>query len=359
MTQTTGSPNACTSCHSDKKPDWASATINKWNGATPSLPIHYGQVFHDIQNNQKGAKARLTTLINSSETPVIMRASGYTLLEHGPQNIQTLASGLNSQEPLIRLGAVRGAYGNPLARALLYPLLNDRYRAVRVEVVRSLALSDPTILPRRYQEAYEKAEQEFIQAENQAAWRGEGRMNIGLYFQQSGKEQQAIKAYYASTKLDPYFAPSYVNLANIFYGQGLDAKGGEWLKKGLVNTPDDPDLNFAQGLYLIRQAQGQDALSHLAKAVLHAPDNARYSYVYGVALYDLGQAAKAKSILTQALSYAPDHDDILYYLMTINIAQKNYSDALIYAEKLLARYPNNATIQEQVAKIKIELDKSK
>jgi len=61
------------------------------------------------------------------------------------------------------------------------------------------------------------------------------------------------------------------------------------LKDALSRSPDDPSLDEALGLLMVRQKRGAQALELLGDAVRGEPDNARYAYVYAIALNDTGK----------------------------------------------------------------------
>lgn len=348
----TGSPNACVACHDDRTDSWAQEKLTDWYGEKHNQPSHYGDILSDILVGKAGAEQRLAKLIKDADLPPIIRASGYQLLGNYPDSIKLLAEGLTSSEPLIRLGAVRGLVGVREKRKWLYPILKDTYRAIRVEVVRAIGEVTIAEIPATYQNAYGRAEQELLTAEQQSAWRGEGRANLALFYRQRGKKKEAIKNYIAAINMDPYFAASYVNLADIYKTGNFDDKGGELLRRGLLRMPDDADLNFAQALFLIRQKQQAPALVHLEKAVKFAPQNARYAYVYAVALNDLGQPQKATGVIRDALSQMPDDGNLNYMMMVITFRLEQYEAALKYAQKLNNLYPDNLQIREQLTVIR-------
>lgn len=348
MSMRTGSPDACTSCHGDKAAGRAQKQILDWYGKKQVQPPHYGEIFGDILASRPGAAQKLQKLVADKDLPLIIRASGYQLLGQYPDSRALLAQGLTSSEPLIRLGALRGSAAVTEIGQQLYPLLKDRYRAIRVEAVRALAGRD---IPAIFQKAYKAAERELLQAEQQSAWRGEGRANLALFYRQRGKEREAITHYMAAINMDPYFTASYVNLADIYKNINFDDKGGELLRRGLLRSPDDADLNFARALYLVRKKKQTEAMGYLEKSVKFAPQNARYAYVYSVALNDLGQPQKAIGILKNALTLAPDDGNLNYMMMVVTLRLEQYENALKYAQKLNSLYPDNPQIRGQMKMI--------
>ena len=70
-----GTPNACNGCHDDKDAAWALAQVSTWCGDTPTGFQAYAQALHDGRQETPGAGADLATLIRSTETPAIVRAT--------------------------------------------------------------------------------------------------------------------------------------------------------------------------------------------------------------------------------------------------------------------------------------------
>src|SRR6186997_1761420 len=84
----------------------------------------------------------------------------------------------------------------------------------------------------------------------------------------------------AARKLDPTFAPAYVNAADAFRAAGKEAAARDTLKDGIAMMPDSAVLHHSLGLSYARQQQSADALRELERAVALAPDQSQYVYVY-------------------------------------------------------------------------------
>ncbi len=346
LNQKTASPDACTSCHATMTSQQASQTIENWYGENTGTPAHYGEILNDVLMNEIGAEENLKRLIYDQDMPVIIRASAFSLLGHYP-NEDTLShvrAGLNSQEPLIRLGAIRSTGFLPPAQreTLLSPLLDDEYKAIRIEAFNGIGNAD----------AADKAKNEYLEAAEQSMWRGEGRYNLALFHQRNGEIEEATKLYLSAQKIDPYFSASYVNLADLFRAQGNENMNGQIVDRGLSLMPDDPALNFSKALHLVRTQRAGEALPYLDQAVRYAPDNTRYAYVYAVALKDLGEDDKAISVLKNANRVTKNNPDIIFLLLDLNRAKGDWKEALKYAENLSKLLPGNPTISRVITDLK-------
>ncbi len=330
-----GVPDACTSCHTDMEASAAAKSIEDWFG---SRPDHFGGTFAAAQADAPGSAGELHTLLANEEIPPIIRASGYQILINFPstETYKLIEQGLNSPDPLIRLGAVRATNILPPNRqqAVLTPLLQDEYKAIRIAAFEQIETPNSSSPVRR----------EFDVASIQTMWRGEGRYNLALFHQQRGNSDRATELYLQAQQIDPYFSASYVNLADLLRASRNERMSGQIIDRGLRFLPDDPDLNFSKALHMVRSGLAPAALSFLEKAVLNAPENSRYAYVYSVALSDLGQPQKALDVLKNAHTSHPYDADINMMLLNLYQAQGNWKEALIYAKNLSKLQPENINI---------------
>ncbi len=356
----TNSPDACTSCHKDQQPLWAAAHLKNWFGEKQNQKIHYGEILNDVFKGEPNAPQNLKALLLDSQIPAIIRGSAFVLLANYP-NLDTLdhiKKGLASVHPLIRLGAVRAtSFVAPLERGiLLEKLLNDDYRAIRVEAVRLLADVPINQMSDTYKRAYQDAEKEFITAQNQTGWRGEGAFNLGLFYSGQAKMDLAQQQYLSAITIDPYFPASYINLADIFREQNNEMQSHDMIDRGLSVLPENADLNFAKALSLVRDKNTNQALSYLSKAVTLAPSNAYYAYVYAVALNDLGQRDKAEQVLKSALELSVNDANLNMMLLNHYSSKGHWAEALKYAQKLNALFPDNQMIKDALSNLKNKLD---
>ena len=352
----TASPDACTTCHSDQSASWAAENINNWYEDGPKLDTHYGEILNAVFMGEPGAEQKLHQLIDDEQVPAIIKGSTYSLLASFPSatTFEHIKSGLASEEPLIRLGAVKGSVfiENPDRSAILLPLLNDDVRAVRVESVRVLSDIAPEQIDSAYSAAYASARQEFLTANNQTTWRGEGHFNLGLFQGTQNNRPLAEQHYRKAIEVDPYFPASYVNLADLYRAFGEDAQNSEMIDVGLSVLPEDADLNYSKALNLIRSHQAKQALVYLDKANSLAPNNAYYAYVYAVALNDLGQPGRATEILKSAVQISENDGNLNMVLFNKYAESGQIREALIYGDKLLKLFPQNEQIIRAVSNLR-------
>jgi tetratricopeptide (TPR) repeat protein len=355
----TSSPDACSSCHTGQTPEWAADKINTWFGEKQTREIHYGEILQNVLKGVPNSETALKQLLNDENIPVIIRASAYNLLPNFPnaESAEFIENGLQSKEPLIRLGAIRGSTFIPVSdrEILLSPYLNDPFKAIRVEVVNSLSDMNINRLNEKDKDAYNMALDEFLTAQDQVMWRGEGRFNLGIFKTMQNETEAAKDLYLDAIKIDPFFPASYINLADIFKNQQDALNDGKTLDMGLSFLPDDADLNYAKALFLIREKQSSKAMNHLKIAVQAAPENPQYSYVYAVALTDMGRGNDAYNVLRNAIKYAENDANLNMMLLNHFANMGDYQKAIIYAEKLLQLFPNNPSIENTMRVLKSRL----
>ena len=95
--------------------------------------------------------------------------------------------------------------------------------------------------------------------------------------------------------------------------------------------PDNADVRYALGLYLVRKHDYPEALDLLRRAHELIPDHARYAYVYAVALNSSGAGGEALALLEEAHQQHPADRNVLMALVSITRDNGNFAQALRHA----------------------------
>ena len=143
----------------------------------------------------------------------------------------------------------------------LAPLLTDPVRTVRIETAEVLAGLPTDNLPAEVSDAFSRATDEYIEAQELNADRPEAYLNLGLLYARQNHLDKADAALKTAISLDPGFAPAAVNLADLYRGQNRDEEGERVLDDAISHSPNDASLEHALGLLMVRQkrdAQGLD-----------------------------------------------------------------------------------------------------
>lgn len=348
-----GTPNACTGCHKDMSNETAAQHIETWHG--PERAPSFAKTFHDARNRAPEARAPLARLIEDEAEPAIVRATALGLVG-GLANAKLLdlaTANLTSTEPLLRLGAIRAlSLLPPEPRAsLLGSLLDDEIKAVRLEAAMALVDVSPTAMTSETAVLLGVVTKELLLANEQVAWRGEGRLNRGLIYRGRGDLVAAETAWREATLFDPSFAPAWVNLSELLRASGKQDEAMAVLTHALEATSRAPSVHHALGLALIRQNRHAEALAHLEKAADGAPHSARFAYVHVVALNSLGGEAEAVTRLSAALTLHANDPDLLNLALSLANNRQDIPAMRLYATRLAELFPDEASYEALLSRL--------
>jgi tetratricopeptide (TPR) repeat protein len=348
-----GVPNACSQCHADRSPQWAAETIAGWYPGGRQIIPHFGSALRAGRIGAVDAEQQLDRLILDRSQPAIARASALPLLGPyaSPASEPAIKAAIADPDPLVRSAAPRVLPGAPPSRIIqaAAPLLSDPVRAVRIEAARALAGTDLLALKPEQQTAFVNATAELVAAETVDGDRPEAHLNLGLLEVRRRQLPEAETEYRTALRLDPNFVPALVNLADLDRTRGMDGEGAELLKKALTIEPDNADVRYALGLYLVRKRDYAAALDLLRRAHELMPENARYAYVYAVALNSTGAAAEAITLLEETHRRHPVDREVLIALVSMARDNGDFAAALRNARELLALDPGNSQLRALIS----------
>ena len=333
-----GTPNACNQCHTDKDAAWAGTQVKQWYGKSSPGYQQFAIALDAGRNGNTGAGQLLAKQINKVETPDIARASAISSLSRylDQSTFNVIQQGLSDEDAMVRMasvGALEGLQPSTLVQ-LIFPLLDDPVRTVRIEAARVLAPVPVGQLQGEQLSIYNKAANEYIESQQANAERPEAQLNLGNYYLSRGEVHKAEAAYKQAIKLEDVFVPAYINLADFYRRQGKDAEAYTVLSKAKQTAAENADVHHALGLLLVRQKKTNEAVVELEVAARLAPDNVRYIYVYAVALNSTGKPDEAIEQLQIAHDRFPENVDILQALISFNREAGNAFAAERYMTKL-------------------------
>jgi len=346
LAKSTGSPNACIGCHTDRSAQWAADSIAKVHGQGRRQEPHFGQALHAGRTGAEGAAQALRALADDGAAAPIVRASAIELLARYPGRSTegVLRRALGSSDPLLRIAAIQSSASLPpqTVPEALMPLLFDPLRAVRLEAARAMVSAGAALdsrAPRIVQTAV--AEFEAIQRGNLE--RPESWMSLANLQIQRGAATEAELALRGALQVDAKFVPAYVNLADLYRATQRDAQGEAVLREGLKQAPGAAALHEALGLALVRQGRKREALPELAMAVKADPQNARHAYVYALALDDAGRRREAIDVLAAAADKTGQRD-VLLALAQLRGASGDRPGAAAALRRLAAINPDDPAL---------------
>jgi predicted CXXCH cytochrome family protein len=333
-----GIPNACNQCHTDKDVAWAASQVKKWYGRSPIGYQQFANALDAGREGDTGAGRLLAEQINQVDTPAIARASAISLLPRylDQSTFGAIQKGLEDDDAKVRLasiGALEGLQPAMLVQ-LVFPLLDDPVRSVRIEAARVLAPVPVGELQGEQLSIYRNAADEYIASQTVNAERPEAQLNLANYFVARGEAAKAEAALNKAIELDDVFVPAYVNLADVYRMQGNDAEAYRVLSTAKQLAPDNADVRHALGLVMVRQNKTEQAVAELEAATRLAKDNVRYIYVYAVALNSTGKPKDAIEQLQIAHDRFPQNVEVLQALVSFNRDAGNAFTAERYMKKL-------------------------
>ena len=350
-----GSPDSCTQCHTDRKPDWAAGAMDQWYGKTWRERPQYGTTLRTASTQGAKALPSLLALAERPAAPSIVRATAAALARPyvRAESLPAARKLLVNVEPMLRIAALGLLEPfEPAVRAqAVTPLLDDPVRGVRIEAARVLADVPDASLPAAARGSREKATREYIESLQQDSDWPSANASLGNLRMRQGRPEEAIAAYERALLLDPRFAGAYVNLADTFRQQGREADGEKVLRRGLALLPRAPDLHHALGLLLVRKGDKAAALKELSAAARLAPDDSRYAYVHAIGLHSTGQRGAALAALRAANARHPYDLDILGALVSLSREAGDAKEALRHALGIADILPDDPGVRRLVTEL--------
>lgn len=356
LSATAGTPNACNDCHRDKSPEWAASAVDRWHGPNRKGLQTYAGAFHAAWNDKLDAANLLAVVAADRNLPPIARASALSeLSSSGTLTILGLArTGLADPDPLVRIGAIDMLENLPPEQrwSLASPLLSDPIRGVRIRAVSLLGDVPQVRLSASDQGRFDRAAEEFIDAQKFNADRPEARSTLGAFYAQRGRMGEAEMEYRAALRLNPQYMVASINLADLYRQTGREADGEQVLRSAINTAPDDGGLHHALGLSLVRLKRLDEALVELRRAADLERNSARYAYVYGVALHSAGRGPEAIAYLKESLTGHPGNRDTLLAIASFSREAGDTATALEYAERVARIAPDDQIARNLVNELR-------
>ncbi len=340
LSDSLGTPNACTRCHADQTSRWAAERVREWYGTPATGYQDFAATLHAARNAAPDSAAQLLELIGREEQPAIARATALSLLAQypTPQAIQAISDSLYDDDPMVRLGGLDALMS--LQPGMRYPiarhLLDDEVLAVRIEAGRVLVDTPENSLDALQRARLQQAVDDYIAAQLFNAEHPQTHINLGNLYLRMGDAAEAELAYRQALILDEAYVPAYINLADLFRVTGREQAALNTLKQGLALAPEYADLHYAHGLAMVRSKQLPGAVEALARAVELQADNARFAYVYAVALDANGETGKAVEVLERYHERAQSNIEILSALASYTRKAGDTAKADRYDQQLTA-----------------------
>jgi len=204
----------------------------------------------------------------------------------------------------VRLGASRALASAPseLRRALLWPLLDDRVHAIRINAARLLAVVPASSLAPADQAKLARVTAEWIDSQRQLADRPESPFNIATLRFDQGRNDDAEAGFNQALKIDPRFVPAMLNLADLYRAEKRDAEAEALLRRAISLEPANADAGYALALAQIRLGRRDEAAQSLRTVLGKAPRDANAAYALGLLAEAAGRLDEAAAVLDKAVA---------------------------------------------------------
>ncbi|MEJ6656962.1 MAG: multiheme c-type cytochrome [Pseudomonas sp.] len=327
--------DACLGCHQQTE-DQVVDLFQQWYPNAQPRDGGYARDLHAARQGLPGAADALAKQLARTDLADIRRATLLSELPNYPSQAaqQSIVDALDSPSPLVRQTAVEllASMVPPAHQPrLLTARLEDPVRAVRLAASWQLLqlAGESNVQPQVLRQLIA----EYEQSQNSMLERAESQLNLAGIYLMTGRESEVEPALRKALQQDPTFHPARIMLAQLREQAANDPETGmKLLREGIEQYPQEPSLQHALGLALVRQRQYPEALAALRLAHELAPEQADYAYVLAVALHGNGQVDDALGLLRKQLEAHPTDRRTRQAL----ISYLRSADGQVEADSLLA-----------------------
>ena len=316
----TGSPNACTQCHTDQSNSWALDSLRDWGIKFDSPRRHPAMALRGAHAQDIRSRPSLKKIIDDTSATPILRASA--LVQYGnlapPDLSQTAGMLLASKNTLLRSSAVRASAPLPPTQRylMLRTLINDPVQGVRMAVAEQLASTPLEELRQQDLPPLLALFSEYERVLTEHADMPSSLLQLANYWLARGDIGRAEASLREALRINPQLDPARVNLADVLRAQGRDNEARALLKQGIATSLAPGALHHSLGLLEFREGNSTAAITELAKAAELEAQGSRHRYVYAIALHDTGQPAQAFALLEQLNQDQPGNPEVLSALIS-------------------------------------------
>ena len=236
LSERLGTPNACTGCHDDQEPAWATQMVADWYGDDLRSRPQFADALEAGRARGTGSGAKLLAAAEDVENLGIVRATALSLLPRplGRSALTALERAASDTDPLVRRTVAETlAALPPVVAARLGPaLLQDPVLTVRLAAIAALGRNAVHLAPAHFDEAVREARSSFSLHQD----RVESCYNSANLEANLGDLGEAERLLRRSLDLDPGFVLARVNLADVLRGAGTEHRS----PRGAPDRPRQP-----------------------------------------------------------------------------------------------------------------------
>jgi len=345
----TGSFNACNNCHQDQSTQWAATAFKDWYGNKYDSIGHYGLTMNSARKNHPGSQVALNQLWLDSDTPDIIKASSFSLLNTQENTIgrNNILEALDHPNAIIRRAAVQNLYSfdqNTLfSKAKI--ALSDSVYGVRFAGASLLYNWPLNNLSPEDRDIVNSAKKTYFKQLLYYQDRSTGEANLASAYAGLGNFKQAEIHFKKALTMDSLDRYALVNYADLKRQKKEDNKSLILLKRAIEIAPEMVDAYHALGFTYIRLKQNSKA-NEIFKTAYHIdPENTNSNYYYALMLSESGQKKEALDLLDKFLDAQPYNMQILNLAFNYSRELNEEQYKIKYLDTLIELYPNNPQLK--------------
>ena len=231
LTARFGIPNACTTCHEDRSPEWAAGVMDTWyqDQGRRRATVDMAEAMYAAGSGKPEAIDRLGALAVDQSKGTVIRASAAGFLERlvspahpaPPAVVRALVDASTDPEPMVRVASVRalGTSGADSAVAALAARLTDAARVVRISAAEALLYLG---VSSGLGEPLSRAQAELAASLREFPDMASSHASLGWLLAAQGQTDEALRSLRLAQSLDPADARPRVYLGV------LAARGGRY-----------------------------------------------------------------------------------------------------------------------------------
>jgi tetratricopeptide (TPR) repeat protein len=166
--------------------------------------------------------------------------------------------------------------------------------------------------------------------------------NLGLCYQEAGRNDDAIACYRKALELRPAFAQAHNNLANALKARGALDEAMVHYREAMRLDPHLADAFSNLGMALQERGRAEEALPLLERALELRPQSPAVLNNLGIAYLERGRPLDAVAAYERALALAPDFHEARTHLGNALAALGEPGRAIACYEAVIAKSPGNA-----------------
>ncbi len=151
---------------------------------------------------------------------------------------------------------------------------------------------------------------------------------MGNYYTKIGQDQDALKAYMRTLRINPDLAEVYFNLGIIYSRLKRYQNAIEALKQAIRIKPNFADAHLHLGVGYELLGSNQKAIKHLKQAIKIKPNDADAHYFLGIAYTELRRFREALKEYKEVIRIKPDYADPYLKLGRIYVFLNHHKKAI-------------------------------